>query len=55
MTTITLAQIARSVKLSPKTARRILRNSKNVPKTVSKERWVFPTSARRQVVAILTH
>lgn len=49
----TINQIAKSLKMNSKTARRILRNSKNVPRTVSKDRWTFKPADVRKVKALL--
>ena len=51
MTTITLATIAKQVKVSTKLARRRLRAS-NV-KTVSDSRWVFTPATAKVVRAII--
>lgn len=41
----TINQIAKSVKLSPKNARRILRKAKDVPPVVAATRWTWETPA----------
>lgn len=50
--TVTLTQIARDLKMSPKMARRIARNN---PKAFGKSKapWVFPVTARKKIASAL--
>lgn len=51
--TVSLAQIAKEVKITPKSARRILRNSETTPAPVTDARWVWTKENAAKVRAIL--
>lgn len=53
MTTMTIADVAKSVKMTPKAARSKLRKASNAPKGTSKSRWVFSTAEAKKVKALL--
>lgn len=50
---VTLAVIAKEVKIAPKSARRILRNSDNTPKPVTDARWAWLPTDAKKVKALL--
>jgi len=54
MTTVTLSQIAKSLKVNPKIARRRLRNLPKLPKLVGDgSRWVFSAKERPVIAAAI--
>jgi hypothetical protein len=53
--TITVAEIAKSLKMEPKAARsRLRRHKDDMPKPVKKGAWEFPATAKTKIVKLLT-
>lgn len=50
---VTLATIAKEVKITPKSARRILRNSEATPAPIADARWTWTPANAAKVRALL--